>query len=186
MYRQWRPPSGLEIFLLLFSCLFLILLPFYVTGHLTSLLNGMTQPSHVSSQLQEPAISGDKQVFVDAARSDAHAAGIPPVLFVQQTNQESGFNPSEVSPAGAIGIAQFMPGIAAGLGIDPWNPYQSLQGAAQLMSRYARNYGGDYAKALAAYNGGTGNLQRAMQQCGAAWLSCEPAETQHYIYVIMG
>ncbi|TMD45283.1 MAG: lytic transglycosylase domain-containing protein, partial [Chloroflexi bacterium] len=102
-------------------------------------------------------------------------------------NQESGFNPKAVSPAGAVGIAQFLPGTAAGLGVNPWDPIQALRGAAQLMASYARNYGGDYAKALAAYNGGSGTVQYAVNACGAAnWMNCLPYETRHYIYVIMG
>jgi soluble lytic murein transglycosylase-like protein len=54
------------------------------------------------------------------------------------------------------------------------------------MARYTHNYGGDYAKALAAYNGGSGTLQAAITACGAGWLSCEPAETQAYVHIILG
>ena len=133
-----------------------------------------------------------RQAYIALARQDAAAVGIPPDLFVRQINQESGFDPrcgqsgdaSCTSGAGAEGIAQFMPTTAAGLGIDPWDPVQALWGAAQLMSRYDRIYG-DYRKALAAYNGGTGALHDALQVCGANWLSCEPAETQRYVAVIM-
>jgi soluble lytic murein transglycosylase-like protein len=123
--------------------------------------------------------------YAALAQSDAVAAGIPPDLFERQINQESGFNPYAQSPAGAQGIAQFMPATAAGLGIDPWDPVQSLWGAAQLMARYRDNYAGDYAKALAAYNGGSGRLAWAMQQCGDNWLSCEPLETQRYVHLIL-
>jgi soluble lytic murein transglycosylase-like protein len=124
--------------------------------------------------------------YVSLAQADAQSAGIPPDLFVRQINMESGFDPYAYSPAGAEGIAQFEPGTAAGLGIDPWNPVQALQGAADLMARYRQNYGGDYAKALAAYNGGSGRLSEAIQNCGPAWLSCEPAETRHYVHTILG
>src|SRR5439155_27143456 len=75
-----------------------------------------------------------RQQFVTLARQDASNAGISPDIFVRQINQESGFNPSAVSPAGAIGIAQFEPSTAAALGINPWDPVQSLQGAARLMA----------------------------------------------------
>lgn len=122
--------------------------------------------------------------YSELAQADAVEAGIPPNLFVRQINQESGFDPNAASPAGAEGIAQFMPGTAAGLGINPWDPVQSLRGAAQLMARYYYHYG-DYRKALAAYNGGTGNLAVAMQNCGENWLACEPAETQRYVHIIM-
>jgi soluble lytic murein transglycosylase-like protein len=132
-----------------------------------------------------PFMNLPKSQYVAIAQQDATAVGISPVYFVRQINQESGFNPYAVSPAGAEGIAQFEPGTAAGMGINPWNPIQALQGAAKLMASYAHMYGGDYAKALAAYNGGTGTVQYAVNNC-TNWLNCLPYETRHYIYVIMG
>lgn len=123
--------------------------------------------------------------YVGVARQEAINAGISATLFVRQINQESGFQPYVVSYAGAIGIAQFMPGTAAGLGINPYNPYQSLRAAARLMASYSRQYG-NYAKALAAYNAGPGAVNRATYGCGGSWMYCLPAETQNYIRVIMG
>lgn len=133
-----------------------------------------------------PPMTLPKSQYVAIAQQDAINAGISPVYFVRQINQESGFNPKAVSPAGAVGIAQFLPSTAAGLGINPWDPIQALRGAARLMASYAKNYGGDYARALAAYNGGSGAVQHAVYVCGANWLNCLPAETRRYIYVIMG
>jgi hypothetical protein len=133
-----------------------------------------------------PPMTLAKNQYVAIAQQDATAVGIPPTYFVRQIQQESGFNPNAVSPAGAVGIAQFEPGTAAGLGINPWDPIQALKGAATLMANYARQYGGDYAKALAAYNGGSGTVQYAVNNCGANWLNCLPGETSHYIYEIMG
>ena len=52
-------------------------------------------------------------------------------VLLWQVQQESGFNPNAYSSAGAIGIAQFMPAMAAAYGIDPWNPWQSLDGMAR-------------------------------------------------------
>lgn len=118
------------------------------------------------------------------AYQDAVNAGIPADKFVKQIDVESGFNPSAISPAGAIGIAQFMPQTAAGLGIDPYNAEQSLNGAAQLMSRYTANYG-SYQKALAAYNCGTNCLNRALQNC-SYYYWCLPLETERYIDNIDG
>lgn len=133
-----------------------------------------------------PPMTLPESQYVAIARQDAIATGIPPDYFVRQIEQESGFNPNSVSPSGAVGIAQFLPGTAAGLGINPLDPIQALRGAARLMANYAHQYGGDYAKALAAYNGGTGTLQNALNNCGTNWLNCLPGETRHYIYVIMG
>ena len=138
------------------------------------------------SQPSLPPMTLPKSQYVAIAEQDAIAAGIPANYFVRQINAESGFNPNEVSPAGAVGIAQFLPSTAAGLGINPWDPIQALRGAAQLMASYTHKYGGDYAKALAAYNAGSANLDYAINNCGANWLNCLPGETQRYIYVIMG
>ncbi len=132
-----------------------------------------------------PFLSQAGQDYPTVAREDAQTAGISPALFVRQINEESGFNPNAVSPAGAIGIAQFMPRTAAGLGINPWNPYSALQGAARLMASYVKRYGGDYAKALAAYNAGSGRVAYALSRCGVQWRACLPLETQRYIRIIM-
>jgi hypothetical protein len=123
--------------------------------------------------------------LVVIAQEDATNAGISPTYFVRQINLESGFNPNAVSPSGAEGIAQFEPSTAAGLGVNPFNPTQALQAAAQMMARYSHQYG-DYAKALAAYNAGPATLQNAENACGTNWLSCMPAQTQKYVSVIMG
>ncbi len=119
------------------------------------------------------------------ARQDASNEGISPDLFERQINQESGFNPNAVSPAGAEGIAQFMPSTAQGLGINPYDPVQSLSGAASYMARLYTRYQ-DYDKALAAYNAGSDSVNRAVSNCGGNWRACVPAETQNYIKVIMG
>jgi soluble lytic murein transglycosylase-like protein len=133
-----------------------------------------------------PPVSLPHSQYVAIAQQDAINAGISPDYFVRQINQESLFNPNAVSPAGAIGIAQFMPSTAASQGIDPWDPSQALQGAARLMASYVNQYGGNYAMALAAYNAGTNAVQYAVNVCGANWMNCLPAETRNYIYVIMG
>jgi hypothetical protein len=125
------------------------------------------------------------QYYIALARQDAAEAGISPDLFVRQINEESGFNPNEVSPAGAIGIAQFMPATAASLGINPRDPIQSLRGAALLMAQYVHTFG-SYSKALAAYNAGSTRLRGALAACGLHWLTCLPAETQTYIHRILG
>lgn len=124
--------------------------------------------------------------YIDMARQAALSAGISPDLFVRQIQQESGFNPGAGSPAGAEGIAQFMPGTAASMGINPYDPAQALPGAARLMASLSAQFGGDYAKALAAYNAGAGAVNAAVAQGGANWLSYMPAETQNYVAIIMG
>lgn len=123
--------------------------------------------------------------YQQIAANDAVAAGIDPTIFVAQIQQESGFNPSAVSPAGAIGIAQFMPATAAGLGINPYDPIASLQAAAMYDANNLRNYNGNYQKMLAAYNAGGGAVNGAVSQHGNNWLAFMPQETQKYVRSIL-
>ncbi len=126
-----------------------------------------------------PLPSASSGNYVAYAYQAAQNAGIDPKIFVKQINQESGFNPKARSGAGAMGIAQFMPATAQGLGVDPTNPLASLDGAAKLMSQYVQKYAGDYSKALAAYNAGPGSVDR--------FGGVPPfAETQNYVKTILG
>jgi soluble lytic murein transglycosylase-like protein len=117
------------------------------------------------------------------AEQDAINAGIPADRFVKQINQESGFNPNVVSRAGAIGIAQIMPGTAQSWNVNPWDPTASLKASAEHMAWYQNNYG-DYRKALVCYNAGCGTLQSALRNC-SYYYWCLPNETQRYIDNIM-
>jgi len=160
-------------------------LTWQIQSHIDDNMSSNASTASQNVPLQPPMILPKSQ-YVAIAQQDAVDSGISPEYFVRQINLESGFNPYAVSPAGAVGIAQFLPGTAAGLGVNPWDPISALHGAARLMANYANSYGGDYAKALAAYNGGSGTVQYAVNACGANWLNCLPGETRHYIYVIMG
>jgi hypothetical protein len=146
----------------------------------------LSQAAPVQNNLPAPPMTLPKSQYVAIAQQDAIAVGISPDYFTRQINDESGFNPNSVSPSGAVGIAQFLPSTAAGMGINPWDPIQALRGAAQMMANYSHQFGGDYAKALAAYNGGTATVQYAVNNCSSNWLNCLPGETRHYIYIIMG
>jgi soluble lytic murein transglycosylase-like protein len=93
--------------------------------------------------------------------ADAAAAeGLPPRLLAALLMTESGFRPGAVSPAGAQGIAQLMPGTARGLGVaDPFDPREAVPAAARLLAGHARAFGG-VTLALAAYNAGAGTVLR--------------------------
>ncbi|MEO6867831.1 MAG: lytic transglycosylase domain-containing protein [Gaiellales bacterium] len=113
------------------------------------------------------------------AKNAAIAAGLDPNIFARQIKQESGFNPNAGSPAGAQGIAQIMPGTAKSWGVDPHDPKAALKAAAEHMKQYVDKYGGDYRKALAAYNAGEGAV--------AKYNGVPPfPETQKYVQIIMG
>jgi len=124
---------------------------------------------------QTPATPGGP--LQDYARQAASRAGVDPDIFVRQIQQESGFNPSARSSAGAQGIAQIVPKYHPG--VDVTDPYASLDYAANLMKSNVDKYGGDYGKALAAYNAGAG----AVAQYGGI----PPfEETQRYVSNILG
>jgi hypothetical protein len=98
--------------------------------------------------------------YVRTAVRAAQNAGIDPQIFLRQINQESGFENVNNSSSGATGIAQFMPETARQYGVDPTDPESSLYAAAQMMRDLLNHNGGDYAKALAAYNAGQGNVDK--------------------------
>ena len=107
----------------------------------------------------------------------AASNGIPASLLAALLYHESRFEPGAVSSAGAEGIAQFMPATAAGMGVDPTNPTQSIEGAAQLLGSYTRQFG-SYADALAAYDAGSS----AVEHYGGI----PPyAETQAYVPAVL-
>lgn len=109
-----------------------------------------------------------------AAQAAAQKYGIDPGLFTAQIQQESGFNPTARSPAGAQGIAQIMPATARGWGVNPLDPIAALDAAARNMAAYSKKYGG-YRNALIAYNAGPGRVGKPLY-----------AETANYIKRIMG
>jgi cell wall-associated NlpC family hydrolase len=103
---------------------------------------------------------------------------LPAGLLAAVAETESGGNAGAVSPVGAQGLMQLMPSTARGLGVDPWDPAQAVQGAAQLLSGYLRRFG-SVPLALAAYNAGPG----AVEQYGGV----PPyRETQNYVNKITG
>lgn len=83
--------------------------------------------------------------------------GVPPSFLAAQIQAESSFDPDAVSPAGAIGIAQFMPATAKSIGLDPHDADASIYAMAKLMAHYRREYG-SWQKALYAYHDGPGKV----------------------------
>ncbi|SFL23010.1 NlpC/P60 family protein [Geodermatophilus ruber] len=85
--------------------------------------------------------------------------GVDPALLAAVAAQESGFDASAVSPAGAQGLMQFMPATARGLGVDPFDPSSAVDGAARYLAQLTRQFGSTEL-GLAAYNAGPGTVSR--------------------------
>lgn len=109
-----------------------------------------------------------------AARFD-----LSPSLIEAMVWQESRWRHNAVSPVGAQGLAQLMPGTARDMGVDPRDPFANLEGGARYLREQLDRFDGDLEKALAAYNAGPGRVERAN---GIPRIR----ETQNYVASIMG
>lgn len=143
------------------------------------------------------ALSADYALPAEAVADPArHSAAIPPhyaqkvhelarrfdlspALIEALVWQESRWRPDAVSPAGARGLAQLMPGTARELGVDPQDPFANLEGGARYLRAQLDRFDGDLEKALAAYNAGPGRVERAR---GIPNIR----ETRNYVAAIMG
>lgn len=117
------------------------------TGQAASPLPGIT-----SSAAQVPGSTPYANLFTSAAQK----YDVPATLLSAVAKQESGYNPRAVSPAGAQGLMQLMPGTAKGLGVtNSFDPTQAVDGAAKMLRDLTRRFGSTEL-ALAAYNAGPG------------------------------
>ena len=110
--------------------------------------------------------------------------GIPQHMLYSVWAQESRKgNMKKASAAGAKGHFQFMPGTAKAYGISgrEWDFDASSDAAARYFQWLLKHYNGDHSKALAAYNWGNGNLDKAIKQYGTGWFAHMPKETQGYV-----
>ena len=116
--------------------------------------------------------------YAPAIRRAASRWSVGAAILAAQLKAESDFNPRVVSPAGARGIAQFMPGTARAYGLrDPFDPEAAIDAQAHFMHDLLRRFG-SVPLALAAYNAGPGRVAA----CG-----CIPPipETQAYVARIL-
>jgi soluble lytic murein transglycosylase-like protein len=120
---------------------------------------------------------GQYEAMVDQA---AERNGLDPAVLHGLIQQESGFDSSATSSAGASGLTQLMPGTASSLGVaNPTNPAESIEGGARYLGQLMSKFAGNTEDALAAYNAGPG----AVQEYGGV----PPySETQSYVSKVLG
>src|SRR5258706_618414 len=117
----------------------------------------------------------------DAVAAAAGENDLPVDFFARLIWQESRFDPTAVSRAGAQGVAQFMPATANARGLaDPFDPIESIAHSAKLLRDLRREFG-NLGLAAAAYNAGPGRVR--------GWLAGRrglPRETDAYVRLITG
>lgn len=138
----------------------------------------VTTAEHPASFTQVDPGAGPQQWRLRVAEL-ALKYDLSPALLEALVWQESRWNQSAISPAGARGLAQLMPGTARDLGVNPHDPSANLEGGARYLRMQLDAFGGDIELALAAYNAGP----RRVQQAGGI----PPIrETRQYVAAIMG
>lgn len=100
-------------------------------------------------------------VYADAVEQLSQLNHLSPALLEALVWQESRWRAGARSSAGAIGLAQLMPGTARELGVDPLDPTANLAGGARYLRQQLDRFNGDIELALAAYNAGPGRVLRA-------------------------
>jgi soluble lytic murein transglycosylase-like protein len=138
--------------------------------------------SPVAYQASGQAASGGAQSseYNSLIETAAERNGVEPALLHGLIQQESGFDASAQSSAGASGLTQLMPGTAASMGVaNPLDPAESIEGGARYLGQLLEQFSGNTTEALAAYNAGPG----AVEQYGGV----PPyAETQSYVSKVLG
>lgn len=113
--------------------------------------------------------------------SSAMSEGLPVDFFTRLIWRESAFKPTAVSPAGAEGVAQFMPRTASERGLaNPFDPAAAIPESAKLLSELELRFG-NLGLAAAAYNAGPAAVDNWLAGKGAL-----PFETQDYVLAITG
>ncbi|MCI9441552.1 MAG: lytic transglycosylase domain-containing protein [Ruminococcus sp.] len=134
--------------------------------------------NHSTGSLYSGRTTSSTQSFADTFQSAVQKLGVPesmdsifeeaaelydvPVnLLMAVGKAESGYNANAVSPVGAMGVMQLMPATAASLGVDnAFDARSNIMGGAKYLSQMLQRYDGDIDLALAAYNAGSGNVEK--------------------------
>jgi soluble lytic murein transglycosylase-like protein len=112
-------------------------------------------------------------------RQTAGQHKVPAALALATAEVESDFMPVRISPAGAMGLMQLMPGTAAGLGVrDPFDARESIHGGVRYLANLWTLYRGDVRRVAAAYNAGPGRVSTS----GPLRMS---SETSRYVAMVL-
>lgn len=146
----------------------------YTNGTVNNSYSGGTSSS--SSNLG----SWKNNQYASTVQSTASKYGVDPNLVAAIIQQESSWNANiNPSSAGAIGLMQLMPSTASSLGVNPYSVQGNIEGGVKYLSQLLKQFGGDYAKAIAAYNAGAG----AVEKYGG---TPPYSETQDYVQKVEG
>lgn len=133
----------------------------------------------------QPQPATPVKVDIPSTLKDASSDfGIPLPLLKRQAMQESHLDPNAVSRKGAIGVMQLMPRTAKALGVDPQDTEENIRGGAAYLGRLHKHFK-SWDKALASYDWGADNVQKAIDEWGPDWLEHTPHETQEYVQHIL-
>ena len=117
-------------------------------------------PSAVAPALPAESVVSPVLSAGELADAAADRYGLPRHLVRSVMAAESGFQALAVSPKGAIGLMQLMPGTAADLGVDPYDPAQNVDAGTRYLRDLLSKYDGGLRHALAAYNAGPAAVDR--------------------------
>jgi soluble lytic murein transglycosylase-like protein len=116
-------------------------------------------PSYRTTTADDRAVSAPR--FDDLVLAHAQRHSLRPELVRAVIQVESGFNPMATSPKGAMGLMQLMPATARALGVrNPYDPEDNIRGGTAYLRQLLDKYDGNEQLALAAYNAGSGAVDR--------------------------
>lgn len=142
-------------------------------------LLGVLLTAQAQAVPSEGATETVEQALCRLIDGSAKAQGLPVPFLTRLIWRESSFRVSVVSPVGAQGVAQFMPGTAQERGLlDPFDPEQAIPHAAHLLADLKRRFG-NLGLAAAAYNGGPARVSSWLAGSGGL-----PAETRAYVLAV--
>ena len=129
------------------------------------------EATFIKPDANAPIVSKGAMAHFDTVQIVAKNTGVNPNILLAQIDVESGGKVNAKSSAGAEGVSQFMPATALQYGVNVKDAASSIDGQGRYMANLLKMFDGDYKKALAGYNAGEGNVQKAIKQFGDNWLA---------------